>query len=214
LAERGPHSRNLFEPVCVSLESVVQTSSQVQTGPRVAAGTTRTRCPGLASAIRTHLHHHSHPIPALSPTRPDGCAGRGAGRDRQMADIVLAVWHVEAEARRVPLVVPARIRRRGHPLHESAALRTSAGKIGELASGRPYPVSELPPCVRGEPEHRSLTVLGVADQHAVSLRLHAYFDAFAAVTAAVTGLPPRRVHVHQLLSGSGPARLRAGAPRI
>ena len=84
----------------------------------------------------------------------------------------------------------------------------------QLTSALPQPVSESLPCAWGEAEHRPLTVLGVADQHAASLRLRADFDAPATVTAAVTGLPPRRVHIHQLLSGSGPARLRAGAPRI
>lgn len=87
-------------------------------------------------------------------------------------------------------------------------------EIGKLTSARPQLVSESLPRIRGEPEHGPLAVPGIAHQHAAGLRLRADFDAPAAVTAAVTGLPPCRVHVHQLLSGSGPARLRAGAPRI
>src|SRR3984885_14058736 len=84
----------------------------------------------------------------------------------------------------------------------------------DLTNVRSHPVSEPLPGTRGEPEDWPLAVLGVAHQHASGLRLRADFDAVAAVTAAVTGLPPRRVHIHQLLSGSGPARLRAGGPRI
>jgi hypothetical protein len=38
----------------------------LQTSSRVAAGTARTRCPDLAHPSRTHLHHHTHPIPRLA----------------------------------------------------------------------------------------------------------------------------------------------------
>ena len=57
--------------------AVVPPPPSVQAGRRLASRATRTGRPGLAHPHRTHLHHHTHPIPDLTTRSTGGLHAAG-----------------------------------------------------------------------------------------------------------------------------------------